>query len=381
MIASGSRTLVTLLAVAVTACSGPSRGPATEPTTRTVTEADLAALPVNSVTPGARLCLATGYDACPLRQPIAARLDADRIALWEPGHTVGIWQAGDTALTPLGSFGSDTTSQYQFVIALRAKGRGYEMIEAQGTRFTFSTLDRAGRVTRRQPIESAGPFAVVGFSQGAIVRQAYADWSTPARGELRVTRLRRVSDSLGSDLLVTTVPWMREGGSRAPMPALISATPVWALTPDGGIVWSPGSPFEIERRSPDGVPLWRLNGPPGPRVDQAALDQREQAVRAAAELLPFDSIDFAAMRQRSDSIIPAVSGLATTPTGTIIAAGAVAPGRDSISYYRIGPDGRLIDSFALSIDARILLAEGDSLLVHRPTMGEPQEVIWMRLQH
>lgn len=346
----------------------------------TISRAELAALPVDTVAAGDRLCLATGYDACPLRQAVANRLDDRRIALWQPGHTIGIWQPGDTTLTPLGAFGPDSTTQYLYVVALRSDGRGYQMIEARNPAFTLTALDAEGRVIDRTPLPAAGPLAVVGFTRGAIVRQAFADWTTPARGEMRITRLARVGDSTGTDLLITDVRWMHDGDrTQAPIPALVSANPVWALTPDQGIVWSPGSPFVIEARDRNGAVRWRLTGPAGPAVTDSALALREAAVRTAAELLPFDSLDFAAMRVRSDSVFPAINGLATTPSGGILVAGATIPGRDSVEYYRFEADGTARSRFSLPAAVRILLAEGDSLLVHQPTEADPQEIRWLRL--
>jgi hypothetical protein len=49
-------------------------------------------------------------------------------------------------------------------------------------------------------------------------------------------------------------------------------------------------------------------------------------------------------------------------------------------FYRLDPNGTPVARFTLDRRARILLAEGDSLLLHRPTEGEPWELRWVRLR-
>src|SRR5690606_6962705 len=125
---------------------------------------------------------------------------------------------------------------------------------------------------------------------------------------------------------------------------------------------------------------WRIEGDHGPRVTPEEMDARDSTIRASADLTPYSDEHFIEMRTRSDTLHPAVSGLTVTPTGDVIVARTLLRSRDSLQYLRINAEGQPIGRFALDRRVRILLAEGDSLLTHTPTEGEPWEVRWMRLQ-
>ena len=75
-----------------------------------------------------------------------------------------------------------------------------------------------------------------------------------------------------------------------------------------------------------------------------------------------------------------VGGVTTLPDGRVIVAGVNVPRDSAAVFYRLDTEGVPVARFTLDRRARILLAEGDSLLLHRPTEGEPWELRWVRLR-
>jgi hypothetical protein len=77
---------------------------------------------------------------------------------------------------------------------------------------------------------------------------------------------------------------------------------------------------------------------------------------------------------------PVISGILLEPQGRVLVAGSVAPTRDSVEYLLLDRDGRPTNRFTMQRRTRPLIFAGDSMLVHRPTEGEPWEVRWMMLK-
>lgn len=364
--------------LAVAACGGAS--PATGAERHlTVTEAALDSLPELTVHDGTLLCTALGYDDCPLHTAVANRLDDRRIAIWEPGRTVRIWRAGDSAGLALGRSGGDS-SQYEMATAVATDGSGY-LVVTPDSGWRLLRYDRDGNLGRTDLLHVDQQMTVLGFVGDRPVRQSVDGWDGDSAATLTVTALRRITDTSGTDLLTIPVNWMHGGSELAPpLAPLIAASPSWGLEDDGGIVWSPGGPFRVERRSPRGTVRWTLDGPPGLPVTARDLDIRDSVARAQAALLPLVDADFVSMRERSDSLHPAISGLTVMPDGRVLLARSVLPGRDSVDYVRLDSEGQPQSRFRLPEGTRVLLAEGDSLLVHRPTESEPWQLRWLRLE-
>ncbi len=362
----------------VAAACGGAASTAGTPTERTVTEAELDALPQLAVHDGTLLCVAIGADDCPLQSAVANRLDRDRIAIWEPGRRIRIWRAGDSMGAAVGRVGGDS-SEYETAVAIAANGSRYRVVTADSG-WRLLDIDGEGTLHGVDPLPVHQPMTVVGYIGDQAVRQTMRGWAGDSAGSLTVTLLRRATDSTGTDVLTAPVRWMHGGSAFAPpLVPLIAASPSWALGPTGDILWSPGGQFLVERRARDGTRRWVLHGPSGNAVTDTDLAIRDSVVRKAAALLPLQEGDFASMRDRSDSVHPAVSGLTVTPSGEVLVARSVLPGRDSVDYLRLTADGEPVARFRLGSRTRVLLAEGDSLLVHTPTESEPWELRWLRL--
>jgi hypothetical protein len=95
--------------------------------------------------------------------------------------------------------------------------------------------------------------------------------------------------------------------------------------------------------------------------------------------LPLAEEDFERMRMQAPTTHPAISALVRSETGIVYVGGAVRPAADSVRWFRLSAAGEPTGRFTLSAMTRVLFARNDSLLVHRPTEGEPWEVRWIRL--
>lgn len=87
------------------------------------------------------------------------------------------------------------------------------------------------------------------------------------------------------------------------------------------------------------------------------------------------------MVARTPKVHPAIGGLTIAPNGTILISGPLTPSCDSIDYWVLSSAGVPTARFALPSRTEVLLFAGDSMLVHRPTLGEPWEVRWLVLRH
>ena len=369
------QTLLPLLMVA--AACGDAAPPQT--TVTTLSDSAIAALPELTVTPASLVCTSLGVDGCPLRSAVANRLDDGRIAVWEPGFTVYAFAPGDTNGTPIGSAGAG--GAYRHAVAVAQLGASRYQLILYGPQWRAMEIDDAGEITRVDTLPNPGLLTAIGYVGRQLIRQRMHAWSSDSGGRFTVTLLDKVTDTTGSTLLHVPLPWLRgEDPNAPPLPPLIASAPTWSLAPDGDVVWSPGDRLIVERRSPAGQVRWRIEGGPGPLVSEEDLNARESVVRTAAQGMPYAEEYFLGMRMRSDTLLPAVSGLTVTPAGDVSVARSVSPSRPVIDYLRLDPSGQPTGRFTLDGRIRILLAEGDSLLVHTPTESEPWEVRWMRVQ-
>lgn len=369
--------LPTIALAALLAACGPEADSAT--VSVTLDSAAIAALPELMAEPGTLLCTATGHDGCPLHNAVANRLADGSIAIWEPGMTIHRFVPGDSVSRPLGQAGAG--GSYVNAMAIASTGTNRYRVVTYDGEWRVLTFDGAGNVQRTELIADPGMLNAVGFVGSQPVRQGMSGWGTDTAGHLTVTLLDRITDTSGTVILDTPVRWLRGGTEETgPIPPLLASTPVWTLTADGDLVWSPGDRLVVERRTRDGRVKWRLDGPAGRAITGGELDAREAVVRGEARHLPFTDEDYAEMRRRSDSLRAAVVGLTSTPDGRVILSqGPSADGR-GIDFLRLAADGTPEARFRLDPRVKVLVAEGDSLLVHTPTEGEPWEVRWMRLK-
>lgn len=368
-----------LVALGTLVACGDRTPPLGDGGTHTITEADIAALPVDTTAPGTLLCTAIGSDDCPLAPPVANRLADGRLAIWTPGFTVRIWGAGDTIGAPIGQ--ASPRGPYLRAIAVTDAGRdAFQLVTLDNT-WRLLTIDQRGAVRDSVSIPDPGTLAAIGFVGRQAVKQQMSGWESDTAGRFTLTLLNRITDRDGRVILDVPVRWLAGGNANGPpVRPLIAPSPSWALGPDGSLTWSPGDRMLIEHRAPNGEVRWRLEGPDGLRVTDRHLTIQDSLVRIASMGLPYEEEQFAAMRERSDTLLPTVGGLLLATDGSILVARGTIPGATHTEYLRLAPDGTPRSRFTLDRRIRILASEGDSLLVHTPTEGEPWELRWLRLQ-
>jgi hypothetical protein len=314
-----------------------------------------------------------------LRSALANRLDDGRIVIWEPGFTVTAFAAGDTVGTPIGRAGP--AGQYGYAAAATQLRSDRFRLILVGQQWIAIELNSAGEILRTDTLPDPGALTALGYIGNRLVRQRMHGWMSNAGGHFTVTALSGLTDTIGTTLLDAPLTWLPGGDTNGPpVPPMIASSPSWSLSSNGDVVWSPGSRLVVERRSPSGQVRWRVEGPGGPPVSGEEFAAREAAVRAATVGMPYTDDDYAAMRERSDTLHPAVSGVIVTPTDEVLVARTVFPNRPMVEYLRLDANGLPNGRFTLDRRVRVLLAERDSLLVHTPTEAELWEVRWMRLQ-
>jgi hypothetical protein len=265
------------------------------------------------------------------------------------------------------------------VAAITGKGRGFQAVVVDDAGWHLVELDRAGAETGRQPLRVAGPRNVIGFVGRVPVAQRLADMANPAGGRVQVDRLDKATDSTGTRLLDVQIPWLREVNGM-PMPApLFTTLPIYTVGEDGSLTWANGQRFEIEARDREGAPRWRLFGPVSPEIteEEYAISTSEARERYAAA--PLEDEDFERMRAQAPTTHPAITALVRAESGTLYLGGARPLFADSVTWFRLSAAGEPTGRFTLSAQTRVLYARNDSLLVHRPTEGEPWEIRWIRL--
>ena len=344
----------------------------------TLDAAAVDSLPLLTPEDGRLVCVADGRSACPLTQPIANRLGGDRIALWEPGRPVQIWSADTTPVT-IGRVGQGL-GEYQAVLGVGpGSDNAVELIDMMTDGARAMTYDAKGVFVESKPIPPIEDGEARGFIGALPVLQGMVAHSESGEGAFRIFLLKKATDTTGQLLLQAPMPWVRlQGTQLVSTPPLFATSPVYALFPDGEIVWGEGDRIDLVRKMADGNPRWQLhiNRPRLP------ITPEEFAAKRAAVQARLDGqlseVDLDSMRQKSDTLHPALAGIVATHEGQLYLAGPVTAA-DQIEYIRLRADGKPTGRFLLPTTTKVLLAAGDSLLVQRPQEGELREVRWLRL--
>lgn len=344
----------------------------------TLDTAALAALPELALADGRVLCVADGVAPCPANQPLANRLDAERIALWEPSRVVQVWTADDTPID-IGSRG-EGEGQYQTVLAVGPGQDGaVQIIDLAPTGVRLLTFDRRGKFVTDQPLpplrlgQARGFVGKIPLLQGMV---ADADTGTTV---FRVDVLTGATDSSGRLALEVPIPWLALQGDQIILaPPLFATAPAYTLLQDGELVWTPGDRFEVSRRMVDGGDRWVMRADlPRQAISEAEFAAKRGAMRQMmGNEMPESDLD--SMASRSDRFHPAIASIAATPTGAIYIAGPTTEAAN-VNFLRLASDGKPDGRFVLPKNFRMLLAAGDSLLVQQPFDGEQRQVRWIRL--
>lgn len=341
---------------------------------QSVTAATLDSLPRAALTDGSRVCYADGYDSCPLHGAVANWLAPDRFALWEPGRQVTTYRVGDTIGVSVGSVGTGE-GKYANPGAVGAAENG-DILVVEATTDTLLRYGRDGRFLAAHALPKLFGRTAWGFSgRVALLQRFAAETSTsPATLELRI--LKAAGDSAGRVALALPIPWLRLDNKdiSSPVP-LVPTLPVYAVADDGSLVWSSAERLWLRRLNRTGGTDWTLASDiTGPAITPAALAARRKELEAAG----IPAIDLDSMTARTPATYPAVSGILLSRDGRIMIGRTIVPSSDSVAYLMLSKDGVPLSQFMLGARVHPLLFSGDSLLVHRPTAGEPWEVRWLR---
>ncbi len=344
----------------------------------TLDDAGFAALPELAMTDGRFLCVADGRTPCPLNQPIANRLDAVRVALWEPGRQVEVWGADSTPVS-ISAVGQGL-GQYQTALAVGPGKNGQvRLIDLTMAGVRMMTYGRDGKFIEQTELPQIRVGEARGFAGKVPLLQGMTAGLDTGTTVFRVMVLNEPTDSTGRLALEVPIPWLAlQGDQVVAAPPLFPVAPTYTLLADGEVAWSPGDRFEITRRMADGSPRWELRGD---RTRIAITPEEIAEKRAAVTQMMGGQVpesDLDSMQAHSEMVHAAVAGLLSAPDGTIYVAGPATAAPD-VSYIRLGPTGQPNGRFTLPKTSRILLAAADSVLVSRRAEGELREIRWVRL--
>lgn len=342
----------------------------------TLDSAGAGALPTLTLSEGRVIC--SGTATCPNNRPLANRLDAGRIVLWEPGGQVQLWTADDTPVA-IGAVG-EGEGQYQTALAVGPGPEGQvQIIDLTPSGIRLMVYDRRGKFVEQRPLPPIRVGEARGFAgKVALLQGMVADVDTGTT-VFRVSVLEQATDSTGRLALELPIPWLALQGDQIILaPPLFATAPAYALLPDGEIVWSPGDRFDVARRMVDGSDRWvmRADLPRQPiSANEFSARRGEMRGMMGPELL---ESDLDSMTARSDTFHPAIASLVATPTGAVYVVGPATEAAD-VNYVRLALDGQPNGRFTMPKGNRILLAAGDSLLVTAPLSATQRQIRWLRL--
>jgi hypothetical protein len=349
------------------------------PAERVVTPEQIAALPALSLLDSRVVCTATGGDPCPLSSAVANRIDDRRIAVWEPGRQILMLDAEHPSGVPFGVSGVNP-GEYAVAVAVGPYKGGIAIVDEQRNRLVQYDLD--GTFTKEEALPSPTPNAAPGFAGSLPVLQTLRAPGDSGVARLRVQVLTSQEKREGETVLDVPVRWLRlRGDSAVSFTPLVAVSPVYAIDSDRSIVWSPGDSFRVERRDFGGRVRWSLAGEmKGLPVTPRDLELRRDDVYRNAPRGQLRPGELDSMVAATPPEFPVISGMVLEPRGRILVAGSVAPSRDSVEYLLLNNDGMPANRLTLPRKVHPLVLSGDSLLVHRPTEGEPWEVRWLVLK-
>jgi hypothetical protein len=341
---------------------------------RTVTAGALDSLARFSVTDGHLVCLADGQSPCPVELATANWMHGGRFATWEPNRQVQVWSPNQSNPETIGEAGGGT-GQYRAVVSVAANGAGYFVIDAAANNLLL--FDGKGHYQSSVPIQPSGMSHATGFAGDIPLLQLILPTAVDSPAAFEVRELEGPGDTLGRTVLRLPLTWLRirEGKPSRQLP-LFPVLPSYAIARNRDIIWSAGDVFAVRRQSDSGALRWSLTGDAsGPAVtpDDIAHERAQLgATPDAAATERFDSSVALSARFYS-----AITGLILAPDGRVLVAGSQVPGRDSLDYYSLSSSGEPKGRFTLPRRSRVLLFDGDSLLVQRPGPNMNQELRWL----
>ncbi len=357
--------------------AAPARNAAELPAQRSITAGTLDSLPSLAVSDGHLVCLADGQSPCPISFATANWLHAGRFATWETNRQVQIWSPNRLNPQTVGEVGSGD-GQYRLVVSVAASGDGFVVIDAASNRVL--RYDGTGRFQSGVPTLPSSIAHAAGFAGDVPILQLIRPTAPDSPAVFEVRELDGPGDTLGRTVLRLPLAWLRvhDGRPTATLP-LFPMLPAYAIAGDSDIVWSVGDVFAVRRQSPNGTLRWNLTSDvPGPAVTADEIAQAR--TQAASERDPAAKARFDSSAAATGKFHSAITGLLIAAGGGVLVVGAQVPARDSIDFYSLSTTGISEGRFTLPRRSRVLLFDGDSLLVQRPGANMQQELRWLVLK-
>ena len=157
---------------------------------------------------------------------------------------------------------------------------------------------------------------------------------------------------------------------------MFAIQPLYVFGEDGSLTWSSAEHLWVRQLNPAGGTAWTVTSDiTGPPVTPAELAAQRKELESAGN----PAIDLDTMEKLAPATHAAVASITLNRDGRVLVGRGNGVRADSTSYLLLSKAGVPSARFTLEQRAQPLLFTGDSLLVRRPTEGEPWEVRWLVL--
>ncbi|HWA15947.1 MAG TPA: hypothetical protein VG817_05930 [Gemmatimonadales bacterium] len=368
---SPSRRAAGLLVLAIL-LDGCARAPAPAPVTEIrVSAAAYAAAPRRSLSVVATLCDGVTGD-CEFGDAVAAEPDvADGVLVWDYGRPLRRYDRTGHRLPDLGRKGKGP-GEYEIAVAAGRSGDSIAVVDIASLR--IARFDSGGGFIRFDPLRNIPQTTrAMKFVQGDLVVHSIQPRGDGAGSTFRSVRMR----ADGSDTLARhELPgYLSKAGQFQEVPGLFSARPVWAVRPDGTVLVSPGSSYEIwEYRN--GTALRQVTVEQAPRpVEQSEIDRERE--RRLARAIPAMRAALEDAMRRAATTHPSVTELVALKDGGILVREAEDVAGDSVRWTRFDSDWHPSGHVVTAASTRVLLVQGERMLMQEQDSAGTALRWWM----
>jgi hypothetical protein len=197
----------------------------------------------------------------------------------------------------------------------------------------------------------------------------------------RVAKMDEAGNTAETGLRIPDRAVLVEGADLMPAPAPFAPRALWAVSSGGAVYFTLGDAFEIDRYDPDGTTGRRILGAHGAR--EVTEDELAEALDARVR-----GVSDQRMRAAIMATTPrGADGKVRHPMFTALVSGASemlfareASLHGSARWNVFGKDGALLGFFDLPEGARLLLVDGERLLIAGHTVVKGQSTAWFSLE-
>jgi hypothetical protein len=305
---------------------------------------------------GQTLC-DTGAEDCDLGVEVSAVDDVNGgTMVWEFAKPIRRYDSAGRRLADLGRKGKGP-GEYDIAVAASATQAGIKVMDVASLR--VARFDARGGFLDFTPVRNVprSTLQLLFLAGDAVVfsLQPLGDGSGSA---FRAIRFR--DDGRNDTLALQTMPGVTRAGQFYEMPSLFGPRPLWAMSADGTVLFTPATRYEVTAYR-DGIATRRLSVEHQARpVEQQEIDREGARMRARAGPLR-DAVEDAI--RRAAAVHPAITQLFTVPDGGILVRESPELSGDSVRWSRFDSAWKVRGYVMLPESSKMLLLQPERMLV------------------